>query len=209
MAEEIFICPEGEPDRVDKILSQAFPDKSRAFIQKAIENKKVKWENGKSLESKTKINNGEKLLIDLSREEIKSLSAKDIPICVNFEDEDILVLDKSSGMVVHPGDGTKDDTLVHALLHHCPDDLCPVGAPDRPGIVHRLDKETSGIMVVAKSEKAYHSLVEQFSRRKTEKEYRALAFGEFNETSGQINRPIGRHPKKRVIMGWWSMVNQH
>ena len=80
-------------------------------------------------------------------------------------------------MVVHPGDGTDDFTLVHALLHHCPNELCPVGAPQRPGIVHRLDKETSGVMVVAKTEPAYHNLVNQFSNRKVKKLYNALVLG--------------------------------
>jgi 23S rRNA pseudouridine1911/1915/1917 synthase len=200
VAEEKFICPEGSSERVDKILSQAFPEKSRALIQKAIEKKKVRRVDGSFLESKTKINSGDELIIDLTRDETVSLMPKNIPLEVLYEDDQILVINKASGMVVHPGDGTKDDTLIHSLLYHYPNGLCPVGAPNRPGIVHRLDKETSGVMVIAKTEHAYHFLVEQFAKRKTEKEYRALAHGFFPTVKGKIDQPIGRHPKNRVRM---------
>lgn len=200
MAEEKFICPEGSSERVDKILSQAFPEKSRALIQKAIEKKKVRRVDGSFLESKTKINSGDELIVDLTRDETVSLMPKNIPLEVLYEDDQILVINKASGMVVHPGDGTKDNTLIHSLLYHYPNGLCPVGAPNRPGIVHRLDKETSGVMVIAKTEHAYHFLVEQFAKRKTEKEYRALAHGFFPTVKGKIDQPIGRHPKNRVRM---------
>ena len=200
MAEEKFICPEGSSERVDKILSLAFPEKSRALIQKAIEKKKVRRVDGSFLESKTKINSGDELIVDLTRDETVSLMPKNIPLEVLYEDDQILVINKASGMVVHPGDGTKDDTLIHSLLYHYPNGLCPVGAPNRPGIVHRLDKETSGVMVIAKTEHAYHFLVEQFAKRKTEKEYRALAHGFFPTVKGKIDQPIGRHPKNRVRM---------
>lgn len=200
MNEEVFICPDGARDRVDKILAHAFPEKSRALIQRAIEDKKVRRQDGAKLEAKTKVDSGDVLLIDLSREEVKPLRGKNIPIKVIFEDEEILVINKASGMVVHPGDGTQDDTLVHALLYLYPDTLCPIGAPERPGIVHRLDKETSGVMVVAKSEKAYYSLVDQFSRRKTGKEYLALVQGVVTPRKGKIDEPVGRHPKNRIKM---------
>ena len=102
--------------------------------------------------------------------------------------------------MVASGDGTDECTLVHALLNYCPSELCPVGLPERPGIVHRLDKETSGLMVVAKTEPAYHSLVEQFSNRLVSKRYSALIVGQINGTCGSFTEPIGRHPKIRVKM---------
>lgn len=200
MAEELFVCPDGELDRVDKILARSFPEISRSLIKRAIESKKVKKRGGLNLLPKSKVLPGEELIIDLSREETVPLKARNLPLEIVFEDEDLLVVDKKSGMIVHPGDGTKDDTLIHALLHYCPDELCPIGAPERPGIVHRLDKETSGVMVVAKTEKAYYSLVEQFSERRTEKEYYALVSGILPSSVGQIDQPIGRHPKNRVKM---------
>ena len=200
MGENIFICPDGTTGRVDKILAQAFPEISRSHIQKAIEGNKVRRKDGSTLIPKTKIRTGDELWIDLSREDVAPLIGRDIPIDVLFEDDEILVINKASGMVVHPGDGTQDDTLIHALLYHYPDCLCPIGAPERPGIVHRLDKETSGVMVVAKSERAYYSLVDQFSQRKTGKEYFALVFGFLPTSLGKVDQPIGRHPKNRTKM---------
>lgn len=200
MTEEIFICPEGSVGRVDKILASAFPDKSRSLIQRAIEKKMVYRKDGTFLDPKSKVIPGDELIINLVREQSVPLQGVKIPLDILFEDSEIIVLDKASGMVVHPGDGTKDDTLVHALLNHCPNHLCPIGAPERPGIVHRLDKETSGVMVIAKSELAYYSLIKQFSERKTNKEYLALVSGMVKGNSGQIDQPIGRHPKIRVRM---------
>jgi 23S rRNA pseudouridine1911/1915/1917 synthase len=200
MTEEIFICPEGSVGRLDKILASAFPDKSRSLIQRAIEKKMVYRKDGTFLDPKSKVIPGDELIINLVREQSVPLQGVKIPLDILFEDSEIIVLDKASGMVVHPGDGTKDDTLVHALLNHCPNHLCPIGAPERPGIVHRLDKETSGVMVIAKSELAYYSLIKQFSERKTNKEYLALVSGMVKGNSGQIDQPIGRHPKIRVRM---------
>jgi 23S rRNA pseudouridine1911/1915/1917 synthase len=109
------------------------------------------------------------------------------------------VVNKPAGMVIHPGDGTDNTTLVHALLNHCPNALSPIGAPLRPGIVHRLDKETSGVIAVAKSELAHLSLAEQFAGRKTGKLYQAIVCGKIRK-HGEFNQPIGRHPKVRVKM---------
>ena len=200
MVKEIFVCPEGSAGRVDKILANAFPDKSRSLIQRAIERKMVCRKNGTHLNAKSKVIEGEELIVDLSHEEKIPLCGVNIPLNILFEDSEILVIDKPSGMVVHPGDGTKNDTLIHALMYHRANQLCAIGAPERPGIVHRLDKETSGVMVVAKSDRAYHSLVDQFSKRQTEKEYLALVCGLPKEDSGNIDLPIGRHPKVRVRM---------
>lgn len=201
MPEHTFIVPEDStPDRVDKILAAHYPGVSRAVIQRFIECGKVCRKNGGSLEPKKKLHPGEVLLVDLSPEPIPSLRPVDLPIGILYEDESIVVVDKPSGMVVHPGDGTGEDTLVHALLHHCDESLSTVGAPKRPGIVHRLDKDTSGVMVVAKTDSVHHALVKQFAERETGKEYLALALGVPRETTGSITLPIGRHPTIRVKM---------
>ena len=141
----------------------------------------------------------DRFLIDLSRPEAASHLPYEFPLDVIFEDESIIVINKQSGMVTHPGDGTGGDTLVHALLHHLTD-CCPVGAPDRPGIVHRLDKDTSGAIVIAKTEKAYHHLVAQFTERKVSKKYLALIHGNIKGEKGVFDSSIGRHPKVRVKM---------
>ena len=146
MPEQTFIVPEDStPDRADKILAAHYPEVSRAAIQRFIESGKVRRKNGDKLEPKKKLHPGEVLLVDLSPEPIPGLRPVDLPIGILYEDESLVVVDKPSGMVVHPGDGTGEDTLVHALLHHCNEKLSTVGAPERPGIVHRLDKDTSGV----------------------------------------------------------------
>jgi 23S rRNA pseudouridine1911/1915/1917 synthase len=122
-----------------------------------------------------------------------------IPLSILHEDRDVIVLDKSSGLVVHPGAGHKGGTLVNALLHHCPG-IEGVGDHARPGIVHRLDKETSGTMVVAKTSLAYDSLIRQFKTREVRKTYLALAYGQVKKAEGVIDLPIGRHPKHRKKM---------
>ena len=125
-----------------------------------------------------------------------------------YEDRELIVLNKPSGMVVR-GDGTNEQTLVHALLHHCPDELCPVGAPDRPGIVHRLDKETSGVMVVAKKESSYHGLVDQFSNREVIKIYTALVVGKMKHNAGSFTEIIARHQKIGLRWRYNHQVKKH
>jgi 23S rRNA pseudouridine1911/1915/1917 synthase len=122
-----------------------------------------------------------------------------LPLAIVYEDADCLVLNKASGMVVHPAAGWTQGTLVNALLHHCPD-LPGIGGEKRPGIVHRLDKDTSGLMVVAKHDAAFHSLAAQFKARSVGKEYLALAWGRMQKTAGAIERPIGRHRSDRKKM---------
>ena len=200
MSEERFLCPDGTNDRADKVLASAFPQTSRSQIKRAIESGKIRREDGNPLDPKSKLIPGDSLVVDLSPSKSQVHSPVPIPLSILFEDDNLIVIDKAAGMVVHPGDGTGEDTLVHALLHHCQGSLCSVGAPDRPGIVHRLDKETSGVMVVAKTEQAYHSLVGQFSERTTGKIYHALVAGHPHPSEGEVALPIGRHQKVRVKM---------
>jgi len=199
MTKCIFHCPEGIEGRIDKILSDSFSEVSRTHIKRAIEEGRVLRLDGSKVEPKTKIFSGEKFRINLDRSPSTELVPYDYPLNILFEDDSILVVHKDAGMVTHPGDGTGTDTLVHALLFHLGKIFCPVGAPDRPGIVHRLDKETSGVMVVAKTEQAHHHLVSQFSNRKTIKKYRCLVAG-LKKDCGTFNGRIARHPKVRVKM---------
>ncbi len=201
MPEEIFVVPEdAHPERADKLIVRHFPEVSRAAVQKAIERGKARRSDGKALQSKQKLFPGDVLVMDLSPDPVPSLRPVELPLDVLHEDEHLIAINKSSGMVVHPGEGTGEDTLVHALLHHCGEHLSSVGAPLRPGIVHRLDKETSGVIVVAKTDLAHHSLASQFAERETGKEYLALVVGVPREKSGSITLPVGRHPTVRVKM---------
>ena len=196
---DIFTCPDNQSGRVDKILADKYSDFSREFIKQSIEVGKISHIDGSLIVPKTKINSGDQLLVDLSRPKINALEPYKYDLSIIHEDDHILVVNKPTGMVVHPGDGTDNTTLVHALLNHCPNALSPIGAPLRPGIVHRLDKETSGIILVAKSELAHLSLAEQFAGRKTGKLYQAIVCGKVGKY-GEFNQPIGRHPKVRVKM---------
>ncbi len=195
-----FVCPSGTNDRVDKVLSLGFPDHSRSAIRRSIEEGRTVLADGTRLEPKSKVRSGDHLLVDLSRPTVRSLEPCDCHLEVIHEDDHLIVINKAAGMVVHPGDGTDERTLVHALLHHCREGLSPLGAPLRPGVVHRLDKETSGVMVVAKTERAHLSLAEQFAERSTVKIYRALVSGSMIAAKGVFGQPIGRHPKVRVKM---------
>ena len=195
-----FIVPNGIGGRADKVLADAFPETSRSLIKRSIETGKTFRNDGSKLEPKSKLAPGDMLIVDLTRPPAPILSPYEKELEVFYEDQELIVLNKPTGMVVHPGDGTNEQTLVHALLHHCPDELCPVGAPDRPGIVHRLDKETSGVMVVAKKESSYHGLVQQFSNREVLKIYTALVAGKMKQNAGSFTDSIARHPKNRVKM---------
>jgi 23S rRNA pseudouridine1911/1915/1917 synthase len=196
---DIFTCPDNQSGRADKILADKYSDFSREFIKQSIEVGKISNIDGSLIAPKTKINSGDQLLVDLSRPKTNALEPYKYDLSILHEDDHLIVVNKPAGMVIHPGDGTDGTTLVHALLNHCPDTLSPIGAPLRPGIVHRLDKETSGVIAVAKSELAHLSLAEQFAGRKTGKLYQAIVCGNIRK-HGEFNQPIGRHPKVRVKM---------
>jgi 23S rRNA pseudouridine1911/1915/1917 synthase len=185
--------------RADKVLAQAFPAHSRAALQRAFEAGLVR-RNGATIAKSDEVKPGD--AIDFSLPEVvpAELRAVPIPLDVLYEDEHLLAVNKASGMIVHPGAGTGEDTLVHALLAHCAGGLSGVGGVERPGIVHRLDKETSGVLLVAKNDRAHRGLSEQFAGRHLRKEYLALVSGVPRLASGVIERAIARHPVHRERM---------
>ena len=158
------------------------------------------WRDDSALAKKHALRAGEILSVDVPLQSSSNLRPVDLHLDVLFEDEEIVVINKVPGMVVHPGSGTGDDTLAHGLLHHCGSALAEVGSPERPGIVHRLDKDTSGVLVAAKTPRAYQGLVELFSGRKVGKEYVAIVAGAPAGERGVIETPIGRHPVHRHRM---------
>jgi len=145
------------------------------------------------------VRGGERIQIDLPSPSPSSIEPEPLPIAILYEDADLLVIDKAAGMSVHPGAGRRGGTLVNALLHHCTD-LSGIGGIERPGIVHRLDKDTSGVLVVAKNDVAHRALAGQFKARTVEKTYEALVWGRPRRPSGVVEGPIGRHPSARVRM---------
>lgn len=196
-----FSVPAGvKSGRADKIFAAEFDDISRARLQKAFEAEQVTFD-GAIIDKRFKVNRAGVLRAVLEEADpTEGPKAVDIPLGIIYEDESIVVVNKPSGMVTHPGSGTGEDTLVHALLHHCQGQLSGVGAPERPGIVHRLDKETSGIIVVAKNDRAHHKLAAAFSARETYKRYLALVIGTPRKTADTCDGPIGRHRTMRTRM---------
>lgn len=199
--EWILTVPEGlSPLRADKMLTALFRDTSRSQIQLLFNEGRV-WRDEEPLSKSDKLRGGDVVSVTILPPKPLELRPADIPLNVVFEDRDLIVIDKEPGMVVHPGNGTGEDTLVHALLHHCRGKLSGIGGAERPGIVHRLDKDTSGLLVAAKSNRAYQGLARQFAERETEKEYLALVRCEKEVPgSGTILAPIGRHPVHRIRM---------
>lgn len=195
-----LIVPEGSrPSRADRVLAVAFPEHSRTALQRAFDAGLVRRANV-VLSRDTAVSSGDRLEFSLPAVAAADLKPADIPLDVLFEDRHLLAVNKASGMIVHPGAATGDDTLVHALLSHCAGSLSGIGGVERPGIVHRLDKETTGVIVVAKNDQAHRALADQFATRTLTKEYVALVAGVPQLLSGTIDRAIGRHPVHRHRM---------
>lgn len=192
------ICGESDAGRLDTVLARTRTELSRARWQEEIKADRVTV-NGKPGRCKMKVGPGD--VIDWTRPPPEPVETKpeDIPLDVLFEDDDLIVLNKPPGLVVHPAPGHPGGTLVNALLHHCPN-LPGIGGEQRPGIVHRLDRDTSGVMVVAKNDGALYSLARQFKDRHTRKEYLALAWGRPPAGTGTIHTRIGRsdHDRKKM-----------
>ncbi len=184
--------------RLDKFLSEEFPEKSRAYIQRLIQGQKI-FVGGKAVKASYRIRGDERIQLTQLEPIANSLSPENIPLEVVYEDEDLVVINKSADMVVHRGAGVTSGTLVNALLYHF-SELSKVGGTDRLGIVHRLDKRTSGLIVVAKNDFSHFALSRQFQLRQVTKEYIALVHGVLNLSQGEITAPIGRDRVHRIRM---------
>ncbi|MBQ2876477.1 MAG: RluA family pseudouridine synthase [Clostridia bacterium] len=184
--------------RLDAFVAEA-SELSRSAAAKLIEDGEITV-NGRPVQKKYVTREGDEIEISLPEPKEYEAVAEDIPLDVVFEDDDIIVINKPSGMVVHPAPGNYTGTLVNALLYHCRDSLSGIGGVLRPGIVHRIDKDTSGLLVVAKCDEAHSSLSEELKYHGIEREYRALVAGGFFEDEGIIDLPIGRHPVDRKRM---------
>jgi 23S rRNA pseudouridine1911/1915/1917 synthase len=192
--------PEGvRHARADKALATAFPDHSRVAFQRSFDAGLVTL-RGRKIERSATVRGGDVLEFSFPEVTANPLRAVDIPLDVIFEDKWLLAINKAAGMVVHPGAGTREDTLVHALLAHCKGTLSGIGGVERPGIVHRLDRETSGVMIVAKTDAAHRELARQFAARTVVKEYLALVLGVPRLLSGTIHKAIGRNVRHRHKM---------
>ena len=193
------VPPDVSRVRADKMLALAFPEHSRVALQRAFDVGLVLIGDN-TIKRGHSVNSGDVLRFTLPEVKSTYLTPADIPLDVIWEDKHMIALNKASGMVVHPGAATGGDTLVHALLSHCAGSLSGVGGVERPGIVHRLDRETSGIILVAKNDVAHRGLSEQFATRSMQKEYLALVTGRPGLLSGIIDKPIGRNQTQRHKM---------
>jgi 23S rRNA pseudouridine1911/1915/1917 synthase len=184
--------------RVDKYIAEAVPDLSRAAVQRLMDEGRI-LVNGAAVKPSRRLELGDTISVLIPPPQMTEIVAETIPLDVVYEDSDIIVVNKPAGMVVHPAFGHVGGTLVNAVLAHCPD-LSGVGGELRPGIVHRLDKDTSGLIVVAKGDTALRNLQAQFKGREVRKVYLALAEGHVTPATGLIDAPIGRDPKARKKM---------
>ena len=194
------ICVQTAGERLDSFLAARLPDLSRSRIQTLIREQFIVV-NGQPAKPRDAVKSGDRIAIAVPEAVPLNNEPQDIPLDILFEDHDLLVLNKAPGMVVHPAPGNPDGTLVNALLHHCRGQLSGIGGVERPGIVHRLDKDTSGCLVIAKSDAAHQSLASQFAERTTmEKLYLAVTQGIPKPAQDTIFTHIGRHPVNRQKM---------
>ena len=199
--DENFICITAEEsgERIDALLARSLPSLSRSQVQKLLEQGMVTL-NGRALKKNFRCSAGETYEVLLPEPDDLPLIPQNIPLDVVYEDEDLIVVNKPRGLVVHPAPGHPDGTLVNALLYHCGESLSGIGGQRRPGIVHRIDKDTSGLLIVAKNDFSHQGLSAQLADHSLCREYEALVRGNFKQDSGAIDKPIGRHPIDRKRM---------
>lgn len=196
---EIIVDQLNEKQRLDAFLANTELEISRSMAQKLIKNNQV-FVNGKNEKESYKVKKDDVIIVKIEEPKESSLKEQEIPLDIIYEDDDIIVVNKEKGMVVHPGNGNPDGTLVNAILHHCKGSLSGIGGEVRPGIVHRIDKDTSGLLIVAKNDKAHIAMAEEIKNHEVTKIYTTLVRGVISENQATINMPIGRSPKERTKM---------
>ena len=187
-------------ERSDQLLSRSVEGLTRSAAQKLLEQGRVTTPEGRTLKKNERPEPGAVLLLDLPDPEPLDAQPQDIPLDIVYEDEDVVVVNKPVGMVVHPAAGHSDGTLVNALLYHCGKSLSGINGVLRPGIVHRIDRDTSGLLIVAKNDAAHLALARQLEDHSLRRTYEAIVVGGFREDSGTVDAPIARHPKERKRM---------
>ena len=196
---EFFTVENQEGDRIDRYLSEELEDRSRSYIQKLIKEQYVKV-NEKPVKANYRLSLGDMVEIDLPEAKEPDIVPEDIPMDILYEDQDIIMINKPKQMVVHPAPGHYSGTLVNALMYHCGDELSGINGTMRPGIVHRIDMDTTGSLVVCKNDMAHQSLSAQLKEHSIRRIYVAIVHGNIKEDSGTVNAPIGRHPTERKKM---------
>ena len=194
--------------RIDVFLAENMEDLSRSGVQKLIDEGMITLNGGKT---KANYKLREKDIIDVTVPEVKEVEIlpENIPLDILYEDSDVIVVNKPQGMVVHPAPGHTSGTLVNALMFHCGDDLSGINGEKRPGIVHRIDKDTSGVLMIAKNDMAHQSLAAQLAEHSITRKYNAVVYNGFNEDEGTVDQPIGRNPQDRKKMAVTQKHSRH
>ncbi len=185
--------------RIDRFLALKLEDLSRSYVQKLIKDEKV-FVNDKMVSASYKLSPGEIVSLDVPNPEILEVAAEDIPLDIVYEDDDIILINKPKNMVVHPAAGHFSGTIVNALLFHCKGNLSGINGVMRPGIVHRIDKDTTGIIIACKNDRAHNAIASQLSVHSITRKYYAICHNPFHEEEGVVNAPIGRNPNDRKKM---------
>ena len=195
----LYVTDDNNGVRIDKVLSEEFPDISRSFIQKLIKDEKITV-NGKTIKSNYKTVASDTINIEIPDAVEPDILPENIPLDIVYEDEDVIVINKPKGMVVHPAPGHYSGTMVNALMHHCKDNLSGINGVLRPGIVHRIDMDTTGIIVACKNDFSHRSLAEQLKEHSITRKYEAIVYNGFKEKAGTVDAPIARNPIDRKKM---------
>lgn len=185
--------------RIDKYLSDKLPEYSRSFIQKLIKENQLNV-NDKAIKSNYKLRQGDIVKIIIPETEELTIQPENIPLDILYEDDDVLLVNKPQGMVVHPAPGHYTGTLVNALMYHCKDNLSKINGDMRPGIVHRIDKDTSGVLIVCKNNVSHEDIAKQLKDHSITRKYNAIVYNNIKNDKGVIDKPIGRHPVNRKQM---------
>lgn len=200
MNEVVFeITPEMEGERIDKCISNYVETLSRSYIQKIIKEGKA-YINDAPVKSNYKVRVDDKVQFTIPDCEEPDIPPQDIPLDIIYEDKDVLIVNKPKNMVVHPAPGHYEGTLVNAIMYHCHNDLSGINGVLRPGIVHRIDKDTTGSLIICKNDEAHRKIAEQLKEHSITRKYRAIVYGRISNDEGVVDTPIGRHPTDRKKM---------
>lgn len=193
------VSPEHTGIRIDKYLAESLPDISRSYLQKLFRDGEIRM-NGKAVKASAKTLAGAEIVFAIPEPEEPEILPEDIPLDILYEDDDVILINKPKDMVVHPAAGHYTGTLVNGLMYHCREGLSGINGVLRPGIVHRIDKDTTGVLVVCKNDRAHNGLAEQLAEHSITRKYRAIVCGNLKEDEGTVDAPLGRHPQDRKKM---------
>lgn len=206
--EEFYFTAAETGERIDRFLADQLPEMSRSHIQKLVKDGHVTV-GQREIKANYKLNAGDAILVCVPEPEIPDILPEDIPLDILYEDSDILVINKPKGMVVHPAPGHYSGTLVNAIMYHCRENLSGINGVTRPGIVHRIDMDTTGSLLVCKNDRAHQALAAQLKDHSITRKYHAVVHGNLKEDTGTVNAPIGRHPTDRKKMSTHTPNGRH